>query len=50
MEFENDFVLVSGSKLSWILCDDVRPQIDTESGQMDVSLIFEKTTQSPLTE
>ena len=28
---ENDLVLVSGSKLAWILCDDVRPQIDTES-------------------
>ena len=28
MGVENDLVLVSGSKLTWILGDDVRPQID----------------------
>ena len=28
---ENDLALVSGSTLTWIFCDDVRPQIDMQS-------------------
>ena len=33
---ENDLVLAPGSKLTWIWCDNVRPQIDRESSQIDV--------------
>ena len=40
----------TGSKLILILCDDVRPQRDTEAWQRDVFDMFYKTTQSPLTE
>ena len=47
---KNDLVLVSRSKLTWISCDDGRPHIDMESWQIDVLVMFYKTTQSPLTE
>ena len=33
---ENDLVLAPGPKLTWIWCDNVRPQIDRESSQIDV--------------
>ena len=33
---ENDLVLVSGSKVTWSLCDDARPRIDTASWQIGV--------------
>ena len=36
---ENDLVLLYGSTLTWILCDDVGPQIDTY-GLTDVFVVF----------
>ena len=38
---EKNLVLVSGSELTWILCDHVRPQIDTESWQRCVGYVLD---------
>ena len=50
MGVESDLVLVSWSKLTWILCHDIRPQTGKFLTDRYVCYVLEDHTQSPLTE